>query len=306
VVASIFVAALFLPLIFSFLKGKIVGRSQESKVGSESALELDEKLFSNSMTIGDLVNKDTDGDGVLDWEEGLWGTDPNKKDTDGDGVPDDLAIEKKKIAQGIDTEAARNKKEENMTETEKFARDLFATSAALSQAGLLNQKSIDKIGASIHEQIKNPVIRKVYLISDLKIIEDSSPAALSRYNTDFTTMEKKYPAPKGDNVFVILKKVTEKEDFSLLVKLDPMTKYLESLIMELLNIKVPKEISEIHLEFINALEVMFENLVDIRAGGKDPIIAIGAIEKYPQSIATFNLANDKLVKALNKGLNPEP
>lgn len=31
---------------------------------------------------------DSDGDGLLDWEEELWGTDKERQDTDGDGTPD--------------------------------------------------------------------------------------------------------------------------------------------------------------------------------------------------------------------------
>jgi hypothetical protein len=34
------------------------------------------------------VNVDSDGDGLLDWEEFLWGTDPQRFDTDGDGTGD--------------------------------------------------------------------------------------------------------------------------------------------------------------------------------------------------------------------------
>ena len=44
--------------------------------------------------VGDLVNRDTDGDGLLDWEESLWDTDPNNKDTNGDGVSDSVEIAK--------------------------------------------------------------------------------------------------------------------------------------------------------------------------------------------------------------------
>ena len=31
---------------------------------------------------------DRDGDGLPDWEEGVWGTNPNNPDTDGDGTYD--------------------------------------------------------------------------------------------------------------------------------------------------------------------------------------------------------------------------
>lgn len=35
---------------------------------------------------------DTDGDGLLDWEEALWGTDPNNPDADGDGTSDGAEV----------------------------------------------------------------------------------------------------------------------------------------------------------------------------------------------------------------------
>lgn len=38
--------------------------------------------------------KDTDGDGLADWEEVLWKTNPFNPDTDGDGIPDNIAVEK--------------------------------------------------------------------------------------------------------------------------------------------------------------------------------------------------------------------
>ncbi len=34
------------------------------------------------------IDKDSDNDGLKDWEESLWGTNPNNPDTDGDGTPD--------------------------------------------------------------------------------------------------------------------------------------------------------------------------------------------------------------------------
>src|SRR5574343_1049151 len=41
-----------------------------------------------SMTISGIVDSDQDSDGVPDWEESIWGTDPKKPDTDNDGISD--------------------------------------------------------------------------------------------------------------------------------------------------------------------------------------------------------------------------
>ncbi|KKT19005.1 MAG: Thrombospondin type 3 repeat superfamily protein [Parcubacteria group bacterium GW2011_GWB1_43_8] len=38
------------------------------------------------------LDKDSDGDGLKDWEELLWKTDSNKADTDGDGTNDNEEI----------------------------------------------------------------------------------------------------------------------------------------------------------------------------------------------------------------------
>ena len=45
---------------------------------------------------GSFSEKDTDGDGLMDWEESLWNTDINKSDTDGDGTNDNDEIIQKR------------------------------------------------------------------------------------------------------------------------------------------------------------------------------------------------------------------
>ncbi len=45
-----------------------------------------------------VYDLDSDADGLKDWEETLWGTDPKNPDTDGDGIDDTTAVE---IRRGI-------------------------------------------------------------------------------------------------------------------------------------------------------------------------------------------------------------
>src|SRR3989344_2653957 len=56
---------------------------------SDSALKIE------NQTIVNLIQNDSDGDGIADWEEALWGTDKNKKITFND-MPDATYIENKK------------------------------------------------------------------------------------------------------------------------------------------------------------------------------------------------------------------
>ena len=66
----VFAVALFLLKTTSVFENKETYKGAGQKNG----------LTYGNITIKDLVNKDTDGDGILDWEEGLWGTDPTKKE----------------------------------------------------------------------------------------------------------------------------------------------------------------------------------------------------------------------------------
>ena len=66
--------------------------------GKENGTEEMGLIYGNEI-LENLITRDTDLDGVLDWEEGLWGTDPTKKDTNDDGVFDGVEIAKLKTAQ---------------------------------------------------------------------------------------------------------------------------------------------------------------------------------------------------------------
>src|SRR5262245_47588348 len=108
VLAIVFVAGLF------FVKTKSTWRSGEIPGGL---------VYNGTETVEDLVNKDTDGDNLPDWEEGLLGTDPQKKDTDGNGISDSAEMEKVReqaaLSGGLDLSI---QDPENLTETDKLSR----------------------------------------------------------------------------------------------------------------------------------------------------------------------------------------
>ncbi|MFH1366042.1 MAG: hypothetical protein ABIG99_01490, partial [Patescibacteria group bacterium] len=71
ILAVVFLVVLFLVKNTTFFKKTEVRQEINPKNG----------LISSNATIEDLINRDTDKDGVPDWQEGLWGTDPTKKET---------------------------------------------------------------------------------------------------------------------------------------------------------------------------------------------------------------------------------
>ena len=210
--AIVFVVALF------FIKDKTVFKNNSSSVLER----ISGGLTYENETLENLIKKDTDDDGILDWEEGLWGTDPTKKETT-PGTPDGVAVEKLKAEQSENTENKgknnpANQGEENLTQTDRFSRELFATVAALNQNGTMDQATIDALSASLAEQIQNSAPQKIYVLKDIKIINNDSFQAVKKYSDTLTDIYEKNNKEKG--VPEILEKLTaDEENMSILKEL---------------------------------------------------------------------------------------
>ncbi len=262
---------------------------------------------SNGLALGDeklvdLVNKDTDGDSIPDWEESLWGTDPSKKETT-PGMPDASAIDKLK-SQGENSGANSAADDKNLTKTDKFSREFFATVTALNQNGAIDQTTVDKLSNSLAENIQNSVPKKVYTLNDIKIGTSDTPENIKKYDNSLTLI---FPTTStGDTVFTILQKFTADEnnvDPSVLNKLDPIIKNTQGYINGMLKMSVPPSLASAHLNVVNGFERIVENLQDIKLYDTDVVVALGAMTKYQENANTLTLADQKLGAVLSQKLS---
>ena len=239
-------------------------------------------VYSNAL-IGDLVNMDTDGDGVLDWEESLRGTDPTKRNTNDDGTSDFVEIEKLKAAQGISEPTWSEQNNENLTETDKFSREFFSTVVALNQAGVIDAATVDKLGSTLADEVSNSVPRKVFAIKDFKTSGDDKNS-IQIYGNALASIFNKHAINinAGD---ILEEAITEdgEIDVEVLNKLDPIIKNFNGIINEMSKINVPPYFLSVHLQTINGLEKIAENLADIKLIDKDPLAAMSAMSQYPKN-----------------------
>ncbi len=290
------IAIVFL-VVLVLIKTKIIFSGEKTHSGQEvtsSGLTYDNEVLS------DLVNKDTDGDGVLDWEESLWGTDPKKKDTNGDGIPDNIEIERLKKASGQITPAGN----ENLTKTDQFSQELFATITALNQTGAMDQATVDKLTDSLASSIQNAPPKKVFSLSDLTISANDTAKAIENYGHALSDIQAKYPI--HNNVQGILQKFIVDDnnvDISVLSQLDPIIDQTNKIIAAMVKMSVPKSISAPHLDMVNALERLVENTSDMKLYGTDPVLSMTAISQYDENTAALNSAISNLSNAINKKLS---
>ena len=260
-------------------------------------------LAYDTTILEDLMNKDTDGDGLLDWEEGLWGTSPDKKDTNDDGVPDNTEIAKLKteLRQNTGGDVSVIQNEENLTQTDKFSRELIATMAALNQTGEMDQATIDKLGTSLALQIENSPTKKIYTLGEIKIKKENSIKAIQKYTANMDMLEKKYPM-NGNATAVLQESLTPDGDIdgSVLYKLDPITQQMENIIKEMTKIEVPQKIASLHLGLTNAMQKIMENLRDIQLLDSDAIVALSAISQYEDNTTALEASVNNLRNATEK------
>ncbi|MDD5720940.1 MAG: hypothetical protein PHT16_00625 [Candidatus Pacebacteria bacterium] len=294
----VILAVLFLVVLF-LIKNKIIFKNTLNLNQNRQGNGL---VYDENATIEDLVNKDTDGDGIPDWQEGLYGLDPTKKETT-PGIPDSSAIENLRAAQGINTETINGGSSstgtENLTQTEKFSRELFATVAALNQNGQVDQATIDALSNSLAEKVENSTQRKVYTISDIKIINIDTKQAIQKYSDALNAIYLKQHIKKSVPM-VLQEFIADETNLDKLLELDPIISQANQTINESLKIQVPQSLSALHLDLINNFQRIEENVSDIKLFDSDPIVAIGAITQYGNNAIALAKSAKNLTDAIKQ------
>lgn len=249
-----------------------------------------------SSKIGDIVNKDIDGDGVFDWEESIRGTDPSKTDTDGDGVSDFTEIEQLR-AQESGTE--QNTPE---TETSIFAKQLFTTVASLQESGNLNEESASKIinqaSLSAQKNVQKTFYTKDQLVVSSKItsatFEKTTDAILAKYDVTYESLQ---------NIFLILTTIPETgevEGTTIVQDLTATDSLFKKALPELLKNPVPTKSADVYLSFLNTLQYVSENISDIALIETNPIVSFSAITVYPENVSSLIEVSYKMLEEYKK------
>lgn len=293
-VILIVIAIIFLVVIFLTKTNTIF------KNGDPALQQADGLVYQNS-EIGELVSKDTDGDEIFDWEEGLWGTNPTKKDTDDDGITDDAEIALLK-ADTVGTNSSTQSANVKLTETDKFSQELLTTMTSLAQGGSLDEATVEKIGISLADNIENSIQRKIYTLSNLKISSRDTTDDVLAYNLNLYDIYKENKSEKGF-LNILEELIADPENTSILAKFDPIINKNKKIINELLKISVPQSLAKLHLELINTSQGIIENISDIKLINNDPLVTMGAIMQYEQNVVTLESIAIGIDKVIFEKLN---
>jgi len=261
----------------SLVTGAFIFAEKQNKIAATSIYTAQDQT--TNLVAGTIdTYKDSDGDGLKDWEETLWGTDPKVADAD--------KVEKQKTP-------APKKAEEPLTSTDKLARSFFSQYMNLKEVGLQNDKDTqENLAKTLVEATESAELPKPYTVDDIKI---SSTISVRDYGNNFGALFKENSG--GKNEAGILRDALTTESKAKLKELDPMLAGHKRLRAGLLNMQVPPQAATAHIDFLNALNKLVFVVELYTKAFTDPVASIQGLALYPEIYAEiiYSLASVKSV-----------
>lgn len=263
-------------------------------------------LKENIAKAAEILNRDKDGDGLKDWEEELWKTDPTKPDTDSDGTTDGEEIRLRRdptIAGPGDVfdektiqEKINDVPEKPETETERLSREFFAGYLELKQQGG-GKISPEALQGLVYETfLSAPLLSeegKRYDTTDIKM-QEPGIESLREYGNQVGMLISKHSTTGINDPFTIFNRALQTENPDELADLEQYITAYNGLIADLLILPVPEQAVKIHLELLNAFQGISENTTAFGKIFTDSLKAMPAIPMYQKNAENLTIALKKL------------
>ena len=247
--------------------------------------------------------KDSDNDGLADWEEILWKTDPNNPDTDKDGTPDGEEVKlgrnptkpgpndllSSNIAFQDQTNDTAGAEFNPSSETEKFSQDFLTQYLVAKQTAGGNN-----LDTAAKDNLVNSLVASLnfssssdYKLSDLKISEDNSETAVRNYRNKLSSIVESYINPEPGDEISVFEEMIKKNDENMASQLDKSVATYDGLKKDTLAMIVPSEIKNQHLKLVNSF-ALFKNITEkLRNYFSDPLAGFVATKQYQKAATDY-------------------
>ncbi len=234
------------------------------------------------------LNQDTDGDGLKDWEEIIFRTDPRNHDTDGDSTPDGEEVRQSRdpkkpapddtLSAATPQEAAQDPDSKNLTRdfTVRFLREPVAQLIAGAKPDF-NAGAVDDYTRRL---LAKPVLADAprFSQSDIRTAKDKSAEAAGRYFESFGAIFQTLNR-RGKNEIEVVAEVFNTQDYGALETLISYPTNYQKAIDELKELIVPQALAEFHLSTLNYLSKFKRSAELIQRAESDPLLATLAINE---------------------------
>lgn len=188
-----------------------------------------------------------------------------------------------------------------LTPTDMFSEDLFSKYASYQQAGAdltdpdTQQQLIGQVMAD-GTYIPTP---QTYDLSSLKISPDNSTTAITVYSTGLQTIFENDLGPSQPDELTIVQESLNNNDPSILKQLDPIIASYTLLLKDLLAMRVPESMADMHINLVNALsEVLFADQ-GFTQTYTDGLTSIQGLSEYKKGVQDLSDALTAILQYFN-------
>lgn len=239
------------------------------------------------------AGKDSDGDGLPDWQEALYGTDPQNAHSVSPTMTDAEAVAQGLVTPRFDSASSTSVSSASLpgvsaapsTLTDQFARQLFGEYLKLkAQTG--RDPSSSEVAAFTEAQMQS-------LIDSQKVpdtfnqgqvhVSGTGPDALLAYANAAGKVIEKIDAGKSKDEVAYFSDAVYKNDASALVAVKKYSDAYAVATRALMELPVPKELAISHLALANSLMRVSLSLKEMASLETDPILAMLGMASYQGS-----------------------
>ena len=224
------------------------------------------------VTIGGVIQKDSNNNGFPDYEEYLWGLDPAKN---GAKNKEYILAKKKELTDN----GVISMTDSSATKNDMLSREFFAAIISLQQTGDLNEESMKSVSESLGKNITATPIDDRYISSMLTLVNSSSTAN-ENYREALGAIITKYEnANIGSELTFIIQGITKNDPQALYAAKTVADAYI-SFSQDLMKMSVPRSIINEHLNMANNYEKTGQTINNLAQTLSDPILGMKAIINY--------------------------
>lgn len=237
--------------------------------------------------------EDSDDDGLLNWEESIWNTDPYESDTDGDGTPDGAEVDaernptKKGPDDKIKTSSEVAASSTPLTSTDVLSREVFAQYIEARKSGHTVASSEQFVQALIAREKENqkPVF---YTKTSLKVVNTTNDTTVRDYVNSLAKAMYLNNISRDENEISLYSNAINTNDEKSLNKLDPIISGYKQVIASLLLVPVPNSLANTHIQIINNYQLVLGSVEGFKKVFDDPIIGIVSLSQYAEASAALS------------------
>lgn len=247
--------------------------------------------------------RDSDNDGLKDWEEALWETDPSNPDTDSDGASDGEEVEAGRdptVSGPNDTIAQTDipiyaREESTLTTSESFQKDFFEQLTEANRQGNVTETELQEMLAQLTgEYSRDTDSFSFYTETDIAV-EDTTRTTVRTYLNSLGELTQKYRDTFTSDKLVSIQRIfTEPEavqenDFNSLVD------DFAAAEGELAKLSVPRSLVSAHSDLLNSVAAMRTALETIlETHSSDPLRAIIEMNSFTSGLVLFGEAIEEI------------